>query len=333
MPRSALLAVCCSLALLACGSVGAPRPPLLDIPGRVEDFAAWQEGAELRAAWTWPVLGSEGEVFHGLERFEILAVDVPEQAPLPPPDVWEQFGEVVAAAEEALAQNSPGDRITISAPLAERIGKRTLFAVRAVSDRSKASAWSEPIAFSIVQPPARAGSPAPEATPEGIRLRWPAATDASGYLLERRIGDGEFIVLAQTPDPEYLDRGPVWGKSHQYRVRGQRASDAPRPVLGEYSEVAALTPEDRFAPASPRDVRGVATPSGVELSWTSNEEPDLAGFFILRDGVRLNAEAAEAAAFSDLSGAGGAAYRYSVIAVDRLGNESDPSEPVEVRRP
>ena len=113
-------------------------------------------------------------------------------------------------------------------------------------------------------------------------------------------------------------------------MRGRRTSDAARPVLGPYSEAVALTPQDAFAPAVPRDVRAVPTPTGVELSWTSNEEPDLAGFFVLRDGERLNADPVQAAAYSDTSAAAATTYRYSVVAVDKLGNASEPSAPAEV---
>ncbi len=324
--------VCALVWLAACGSVGDPRPPLLNIPGTVEDFTAWQQGYELEAAWTWPTLGSEGQIYRRLERFEVWAVDFPDGEPLPPPDVWEQHGQVVATVgPDALAEAAPGGRVSVSAALGERIGKRSLFAVRGISDRGKTSAWSAPAAFHVVAPPPRPGSVSAESTAEGVLLRWAAGGDVASYEVERLIGDGEFQPLAEETATEHLDRGPLWGRPHQYRVRGLRASDAPRPVAGEYSEPFALTPEDRFPPAAPREVRAVATPTGVELSWTSNEEPDLAGFFVLRDGQRINAKAQEAAAYSDLSAAAETTYRYAVIAVDELGNESDASEPTEVR--
>ena len=331
---AALLACSCVLLVSGCGSVGDPRPPLLNIPGRVEDFAAWQEGARLQARWTWPVLGSEGQIYRRLERFEVWAVDFPDEAPAPPADVWEQHGQVIVTTGAGeLAETAPGGSVSVSVSLRERVGKRTLFAVRGVSDRGRAGAWSAPTAFHVVEPPPAPDSLSAEAMPEGVVLRWQAAAHAASYEVERRIGDGEFAPLTQTAVLEHLDRRPVWGEPHHYRVRGLRSSDAPRPVAGERSEPFSLTPEDRFPPAAPRELRAVATPTGVELSWTSNEELDLAGFLVLRDGERLNAEPLEPAAYSDRSAAPGTLYRYSVIAVDRLGNESPASDVVEVAGP
>jgi fibronectin type 3 domain-containing protein len=74
----------------------------------------------------------------------------------------------------------------------------------------------------------------------------------------------------------------------------------------------------------------------VELSWSINVEPDLAGYRVYRaeqEGVRgalLTPELLPSPAYRDNSVQSGHRYWYTVTAVDRSGNESAPSLAVEI---
>ena len=74
----------------------------------------------------------------------------------------------------------------------------------------------------------------------------------------------------------------------------------------------------------------------VELSWSINVEPDLAGYRVYRSqqdgerGVLLTAELLPSPAYRDNSAQSGQRYWYTVTAVDRSGNESAPSLAVAV---
>ncbi|MDV3103294.1 CARDB domain-containing protein [Thermococcus waiotapuensis] len=62
--------------------------------------------------------------------------------------------------------------------------------------------------------------------------------------------------------------------------------------------------------------------SYVELSWLPSGDSDIAGYYVYRDGVRLNDEPVEVTRFRDLySGS----LNYSVTAVDFAGFESEPA--------
>jgi fibronectin type 3 domain-containing protein len=77
----------------------------------------------------------------------------------------------------------------------------------------------------------------------------------------------------------------------------------------------------------------------VELTWTINTEPDLAGYNVYRSdegdtpGQKLNSETLLVPTFRDISVVPGKSYFYRVRAVDQSGNESALSPTVEAQVP
>ena len=76
----------------------------------------------------------------------------------------------------------------------------------------------------------------------------------------------------------------------------------------------------------------------MELSWEQNAEPDLAGYRVRRrqqgsEPVVLTKELLESPGYSDPTVTRGQEYSYEVTAVDSKGNESEPSEAIQVRMP
>jgi subtilase family serine protease/fibronectin type 3 domain-containing protein len=85
---------------------------------------------------------------------------------------------------------------------------------------------------------------------------------------------------------------------------------------------------DTKPPASPRLTRNATeTRTSVSLTWTKNSEPDLAGYNLYRDNVKLNQVVLTGDAYLD-EGLKEGAYSYTVKAVDLGGNESEPSNAV-----
>ena len=90
---------------------------------------------------------------------------------------------------------------------------------------------------------------------------------------------------------------------------------------------------DVFPPAAPRNVRAIAVPGAVELTWSPNSEPDLAGYKVYRSSgpeggfvTRLTPQVLQVPVFRDTTVTAGTSYVYHVTAVDKNGNESTPSE-------
>lgn len=325
--RPCLFALALGALLASCGSVGEPLPPLLHIPGRVEDFAVRQVASELVAEWTWPVLGSEGQVFRDMERFEIYSLFVPAGSDVPPAEALADHGRiVVAVAAQDPATTGPGMRLAVRAPLAAHYGTRQGFAVRGVSASGRVSAWSEMRVLDVVQPPAAASDLVAAAVEQGVSLVWSPVPEAARYDIERRIAEGEFQSIGAAEAPEFLDSSPQWEMPSSYRVKALKpAADSPD-VPGLASNVAVLTPRDVFPPAAPSDLRALAVESGVELSWSSNSEPDLAGYRVLRDGAPIHDGLLESANYTDQPLPAGQTVVYQVTAVDRSGNAGSPAE-------
>jgi fibronectin type 3 domain-containing protein len=111
------------------------------------------------------------------------------------------------------------------------------------------------------------------------------------------------------------------------------------------SAPAIVTPKDIFPPEAPRDLVAAVLPeanagaSVVDLSWSLNVETDLAGYRIYRSesegsrGAALTPELLPTPAYRDTTAQGGRKYWYTVTAVDRAGNESNPSAAVTVEIP
>jgi len=85
---------------------------------------------------------------------------------------------------------------------------------------------------------------------------------------------------------------------------------------------------DTTPPAPPGGLAALPGDCRVSLSWTANDEPDLAGYDVHRSDVsggpytRLNDELLLAAVYEDAAAVNGATYHYVVTAVDTSGNES-----------
>ena len=88
-------------------------------------------------------------------------------------------------------------------------------------------------------------------------------------------------------------------------------------------------------PEAPTGVQAVYTPGEpgfVDLTWSPNNEEDVAGYFVFRQEpgappVKLNAEPVAAPAYRDGKVMAGKSYSYTVQAVDLRGNQSTASAP------
>ncbi len=77
-------------------------------------------------------------------------------------------------------------------------------------------------------------------------------------------------------------------------------------------------------------LEAIADDHVVDLSWQPNTEPDLAGYFVLRQEggapAQLNDSPVSVPSFQDKTAAPGHTYRYTIVAVDEAGNRSPASD-------
>lgn len=146
------------------------------------------------------------------------------------------------------------------------------------------------------------------------------------------------LELVEQPQAEALDRTAAFGKTYEYRARrienvtldGQALE-----ILGEQSPAITLETRDIFPPAIPQDLAAAADSrsKAIDLSWTADTEPDLAGYIVYRKTAESTEQPQRVSgtaplptpAFHDTQVQPGTKYAYRVSAVDQSGNESGHS--------
>jgi fibronectin type 3 domain-containing protein len=107
-------------------------------------------------------------------------------------------------------------------------------------------------------------------------------------------------------------------------------------VEGEDSPPLTILAHDTFPPAVPSGLQAVFSGPGqkafVDLVWSPDAEPDLAGYYVYRREAgstpqKLNQQPLKSPEFHDSAVASGHTYEYSVSAIDVRENESARSQP------
>jgi hypothetical protein len=192
----------------------------------------------------------------------------------------------------------------------------------------KPSAKSKPSAKT--RPTHPSSTKSPEATPPAaneVKLQTPPHTGDAGGTIDSTAVKGEtYRYTAQRVLDTTLD-------GHTVTLRSLPST----PVT--------LVVRDTFPPAVPTGLEAVpggASPAdrSIDLSWTPDSDPDLAGYFVYRQNVtptgalggpaiRLNSTPVAGPAWRDHTVVTVQRYAYRVTAVDTSGNESKPSADVQ----
>jgi hypothetical protein len=152
--------------------------------------------------------------------------------------------------------------------------------------------------------------------------------------------DPVFVTQLNASDhpASFIDTGIEWEKSYQYwivSVTVWQDENRKGEIEGEDSPVVDVLAHDSFPPAVPTGLEAVYSPAApnsfIDITWTANTEPDLAGYNVYRhseneQAVKINSELVKTPRFADPGVQAGMKYFYSVTAVDLRGNESGKSE-------
>ena len=143
-----------------------------------------------------------------------------------------------------------------------------------------------------------------------------------------------------TPAPlkatTFTDTRVEYGVERCYVVRTAETM-ATLSVESEGSEPTCVKAADVFPPAAPKSLAAVSSAGAISLIWEGTEEPDLAGYIVLRgtapgDPVdRLTPQPIRETTFRDTAVKPGTRYVYAVVAVDTATppNTSAPSNRIE----
>ena len=296
--------------LSACGYIGPPMPPSLDIPVTITDLRAWESGDNIEFVFTLPDKTTENLDLKNVRSIELrIGEDVPKSKTV------------------TLPMSKPGVITTGQVPAQTWIGKAVVLQVHAIGPKGKTSAWSNPVSLVVIQPLAPPSTPKALNVERGVELTWTGT--GPRYRIFRAEADGQPQQLADSDVPRFLDESTSYGTRYKYMVQAIAAENQWSVV----SEAAEITPEDKFAPAVPEGLSAIPAPQTIELSWTRNTEADFRGYNIFRSvdngPFEKYASFVEVPTFSDSKIQTGKKYRYTVSAVDLTGNESVQSPPAE----
>ena len=353
----------CSLLLVwasvaaGCGKKGPPMPPLLILPAPPAEFVAARRGGSVDVRFAIPRANADGSEPADLSRVDVYALTGPG-TPLPddiigrgtkvgtvtvniPPDPDAPEGSPESRAPPplpgALDQGAVAkltDVLTLL-PDADPAEMRSYLAV-GFNRRGRRGPWSEPVAVPLGAAPAAPAAPTLTVEETSIVVRWTPLQAADGGTLPLHVyaveKDEQRLTEEPALQPRFEDARIEWGAERCYALRTVEAIGGLM-VESEASPKACVTPTDTFAPAAPEGLNVVAAQGSMNLIWTANAEPDLAGYILFRtvppatEGQRVSEALIESPTFVDTV-TPGARVTYVVQAVDRAGNLSPLSAPV-----
>ena len=322
----AIIAATAALLLSGCGYIGEPLYPLLNIPNRVTDMAAVQRGSAIIFQFTLPALTTEGKQ----AKIGQVEVRVGENR-----QGSFDTNEWVARSKRIDVSFENQKHILSETPAAPWVGKEVVLAVKIAGLNKRDAGWSNLATVNVTAPLAAPTGVEATAVAEGVLVSWQGPPGR--YRVFRRGEQDQGVSLMATVEGnQWLDTTTEYGKPYRYIVQAVQKTGSGEGESEVSSEIT-VTPIDVFPPAAPKGLNAIAAAENIELVWERNTEPDLAGYRLYRalgDGkLEKIADIQDAPSYSDRKLESGKHYRYAVSAVDRLGNESKLSEPVEIIAP
>ena len=341
--------------LLGCGVPGAPLPPSLDIPRLVGDLKAVRKGESVTLTWTTPTETTDGELIRKSGKMLV------QRALISGHDSELHFQTISEQPLEPALQEGRGEAATAKDSLGEllRSGSAEFAVYSVLAQGRNGKSFGLPNRASVplvptLSPPQRVSA---HPVPAGIEISWDEIappemnsrlrTQYAYKVMRRAQGTNDAVLVhqmsAQQVNPGnhgmvFVDTGIEWEKTYQYWITPVtlwQDDNRKGEVEGDDSAIIDVLAHDSFPPAAPSGLQAVfsAAPqnSFIDLTWTLNTEPDLAGYNVYRhtaDGplVKINTELVKTPRFPDPGIQPGMKYFYSVTAVDLRGNESGKSE-------
>lgn len=326
----------------ACGRKGDPQPPLRIVPGAIQDLAVDQQGNILRIRMSYPATTTSGAALGGVDSVELLQLARPAiDGEVPSVDASTFSAGAVplmVLRGTELAAATTGGQLQVQIPLTDPLpdpAEALVFGARSEKD-GRVSPMSNRAAIVPSAPPEPPSSLTLEPSGDGIKVGWRYDGEtAEAFRIYRRDarvrGYGDAVGTVDGEEREWLDRAARFGDRYIYTVRTLLV--ATPPVLSAEAGEREIDYQDRFAPPLP--ARFVALPErgAVRLRWERSRADDVAGYVIYRRDPgqqfrRIDDKLITGLEYLDRGLASGLTFEYRIQAVDRLGNESAPSQPV-----
>jgi hypothetical protein len=346
----ALLVCLAMISTLGCGAPGAPLPPSLGIPKAVGDLQAVRKGDTVTLTWSAPTETTDGVLIRKAGKMQVSRAVAAGGAAGQAPNVIAQLPLEPALKRPESPAPTANDSLRSLLETSPGIDFAS-YTVLAQSSSGKAGGPSNEATVPLVPTlPAPARIQA-AAVPLGIRLSWDQAWPPQNqshlsaqyaYRIMRREEGAKAPVMVKQVSAgneamTFIDTGIEWQKHYDYWITPVtlwEGAGKKGMVEGDDSPLAPVFAEDTFPPEVPAGLQavfsGLAQQPFIDLAWTPDMEPDLAGYNVYRHAgdeppAKINSELVKTPSFRDTKVQPGTKYSYSVSAVDLRGNESGKS--------
>ncbi|HTV13626.1 MAG TPA: hypothetical protein VME68_02850 [Acidobacteriaceae bacterium] len=359
------------LTLLAgCAMTSNPQPPTLWLPEPVRDLTGARAGNQVHLRWTMPKNTTDKVPLKGDQAAHFcwtsgIAPEPAKPAPLAVPSTG--LPGCTALADAMFPPDKPAETdLTLPAALTSGTPRAVSVFVELRNHAGKTAGPSNPLWIAAGQGPPPVTGLTVSAQAGGLVLHWQPAAEPGAILrihrtLVVRPGAPKPSESAGVPTPQEqtlevdlgardpglaIDRDAALDHTYRYTAERVRRVDVGHHTLeiaGSPSQPVTIDAKDVFPPAVPSSLAVVADEQGraLDLSWSPDTDPDLAGYVVYRrDGTagagpeRISGPALVVPpSFEDKTVVPGHRYAYSVSAVDQDGNESARSGEVEEELP
>jgi len=336
-----------------CGKRRPPLPPVERVQQRTELLAGVQRGNQVILSWPAPQRNPPDSSVQSIRRIDVYRLAEKPGAPLPLTEEEFASGSTLIGSVTYDQIKAAGQDLTYTDTL-ELAGEptRLRYAVRYVNAAGQRASFSN---FLKIEPAARIAQPPTltktDVAETGITIQWqPPAANIDGSTPPNLLGynvyrmDESQTAIGPTPlnaapvtGTQYKDGDFQFGQNYRYVVRSVSLGTEGSQVESLNSNALPASPRDIFKPAPPQTPSLAAAPAPLQrisIFFAANEEPDVAGYNIRRSTdenlpkdrwTKLNTTLLTRTTFVDENVESGKRYYYYVTAVDKAGNESDPS--------
>lgn len=174
---------------------------------------------------------------------------------------------------------------------------------------------------STIPPGEISGLTIPAITHEAVQMNWinPLDTNFAGVVIYRNGDKIEDGLLTDT----YTDTGLQPNTQYTYKIH--TISQDGYMSAGVVQTVTTLTIQDNTPPDAPTGLSVAKGNKSGTVSWQHNTEPDMDGYNVYLNGVKVNTSLIKGSHFVFTNLDNGTDYHIEVTAVDLSGNESDHS--------
>jgi hypothetical protein len=349
------------MAFTGCGKRRPPQPPVERVQQRTELLSGTQQGNEVILSWPAPPRNAPDSSVQSIRRIDVYRLAEKPGAPL-------ALTEEEFAARSTLVGSvtfeqiqTAGDTLTYRDVL-ELAGQptRLRYALRYVNASGQRAAFSN---FLSIEPAARIAqaptlSTPPKIAEDSITLSWlPPTANIDGSTPVNLLGYNVYRTDESQTQPgnqpinsalisgtEYTDKNFQFGKDYGYIVRSVSLGTGGAQVESLNSNSVQVSPRDTFPPAQPeRPSVAAPEPASAKLAifFAANKETDIAGYDIYRSTdpnqpkpwTKLNQTLLTRTTYQDEKVESGKTYYYYIVAIDKAGNVSQPSEVGSERAP